>query len=654
MKKKIIFFNLFIFLIFSSLAFSIESNKGIQKVESQLLDKINSVEKWEISKDVDAVVIKRLINIDFEKDGSVVKDIHMIIKILTERGKKDLSSQIFPYHKRYTTVNINLARVIHPDGTYENVPLENIKDQTMAQTQQMRIFEENFRKKLVQFPSVSEKDTIEFIVRYVSKPLVKDNYTDLFLFQTFYPVKDLKVSIKGPVEKRLNYIVKNGELLLKKIENDNYITYLWEGKDIKALKREVPGMVSPFDVGLKLLISTFESWEELSKYGADLNKGKIDKTPEMVETVKKLTEDKETKKEKILSIFRYISKKIRYMGSSMDVGAFIEPHKASYTFKKQYGVCRDKSILMIAMLKIINIHAEDVMVSVSRRTDVEVPTIYFEHAIVGVEMEDGSFVYMDPTLELSSDFGEALYSNRYLLHLTEEGRDIIKNEKCPPEKSKGTIKAETEVLSDGSIESNILIYGTGTYDLILRQIGKNTPGQMQNFLWNKILQIMNKGTTVEKGEYGEPSVLDEQYTIKLKIKSPSFLEKLGDFYLMKIPQKESPTDLYYISVVKGFANLPEREYTVFVQSSFVSEIEEVINLPSEYNIKAVPDSFEFVEEPISLKVDIIKKDSKVVFKRKFRINKAYINPQEYKILRKAILRMDRFNKSFIILEKGEK
>ncbi len=646
MKRK------FLVLVVLFLVFNLYS--ATNRVDKSLVEKIKNAGDSKIYKNSDALIIDDIASTQVEKDGSFVSDNYMLVKILTDRGKKDFSSQRFPYHKRYNKVEVLFARVIHSDGTFENVEKKNIKDQTMAETQKMNIFEDNFREVRVEFPALKVGDAIEMKIKMHSKPLLKNNYSDISLLQSFTPVKNVKIELKIDKKLPLNYVVKNGKLKLEKTEDGKYIVYQWTGSDIKPFKKEM-GMISPYDMGLKLIVSTFRNWKELSRYGAELNRGKIDKTPEMVKIVKELIKGKKTEKEKILAIFRYISQKIRYMGSSMDVGAFVEPHKASYTFTKQYGVCRDKSILMIAMLKIAGIEADDVLINVSHKTDIEVPTIFFEHAIVGVKLKNGKYVYMDPTLELSSDFGEAYMSGKYVLHLVEKGKDIRKIQIFPPEKSMGYIKAESKVNEKGELESDFSIEGKGTYDLIMRQIGKRFPGKMQTFIWNKILQSLQQGTVVEKAEYGNPEDLAKPYKIKIKIKAPNFFEKLGNYYLMKIPEGKSTADIYFSLVVYNLTRLNKRMYPVNMTSPLGSKIEETITIPPFYEIKAFPDSFEFRKTPVYLSVKITKIDkNKIKFVRVYKQYKSIFSPEDYSVLKEALLKMDKFNKSFIILEREVK
>jgi hypothetical protein len=398
--------------------------------------------------DANALVVFEETRTVFDESGEFTSTEHALVKILTDKGKQTFATRKLPYHRRYSTVKVILARVIKKDGRALPVTAEFMKDGTMEETQAMNIFEENFRRLSVTFPGVEVGDSIEMTVETHSKPLIQGHYNDLTLFQSIEPVLRKDVSIDGPASKPLRNVVKNGKLEFSEQKKGGRVVYRWRAVNLPKIEQEL-AMASLADVATRVVTGTFRDWKELSKYGDSLNAGKVDSNEAMKAKVAELTKDCAAQEDKILAIFRYVSQKIRYMGSSMDLGAFIEPHQATYTFEKQYGVCRDKSILMMAMLKEIGVRAYDALINVSRSTDPEIPIIFFEHAICGVVMDDGHIVYMDPTLELSSSFGETYVGGRYVLLLDEQGKDLIKVPPIPAEEGLGTIRGETQVLPDG-------------------------------------------------------------------------------------------------------------------------------------------------------------------------------------------------------------
>jgi hypothetical protein len=136
------------------------------------------------------------------------------------------------------------------------------------------------------------------------------------------------MTIDGPASNPLRHVVRDGKLEYTEEKKDGRVIYRWKGADLPKIEQEL-GMVTIADVATRVIASTFKDWKELSIYGDSLNIGKVDSNDALKAKVAELTKDAATKEDKILAIFRYISQKIRYMGFSMDLGAFIEPHQAT-------------------------------------------------------------------------------------------------------------------------------------------------------------------------------------------------------------------------------------------------------------------------------------------------------------------------------------
>jgi transglutaminase-like putative cysteine protease len=118
----------------------------------------------------------------------------------------------------------------------------------------------------------------------------------------------------------------------------------------------------------------------------------------MKQTVETLTAGAKTDLDKVKALFYHVSKKVRYMGLTPEKDRpGYEPHDVKITFEKQYGVCRDKAALLVALLRTAGLNSYPVLINVGTHKDQEVPDADFNHAIVSVELKPREYVLMDPT-----------------------------------------------------------------------------------------------------------------------------------------------------------------------------------------------------------------------------------------------------------------
>jgi hypothetical protein len=213
----------------------------------------------------------------------------------------------------------------------------------------------------------------------------------------------------------------------------------WTGRNVPGIVPE-PGMVPLPGVALRRLVSTLGDWRELSRLGFEQGAGKADTSEALRRKVAELTQGLADTHSRIMAIFRFVSTEIGYMGASMNVGGFLPPNAATSTLERKTALCRDKSVLMIAMLREIGVNGVEALVNISRDTDPEVPSIYFERALCAVELPDGRSVLMDPTLEISTSLGETCVGDREALLLTVAGTGLVRQPHSPSSRSQGRVR----------------------------------------------------------------------------------------------------------------------------------------------------------------------------------------------------------------------
>ena len=100
--------------------------------------------------------------------------------------------------------------------------------------------------------------------------------------------------------------------------------------------------------------------------------------------------------DKLLAITGYMQDHIRYVAIEMGVGGW-QPHAASAVYAGQYGDCKDKATLLIAMLRDAGIQAHSVIVDFHRGYIApEFPSQFADHMITAIDLPPG---LQDPRLQ---------------------------------------------------------------------------------------------------------------------------------------------------------------------------------------------------------------------------------------------------------------
>jgi transglutaminase-like putative cysteine protease len=406
-----------------------------------------------------AVIDQKSIRV-YQADGTGECQDETFVKVLTEKGKRDNRTLTMSFMLPYTTVAVPKLEVIKPDG--ETVPVdvvanskESIDDSQMA----ANIYDPNMRVMQVNIPSLDIGDMVHSVERQtIERPIIPGQFSEENVFEGPGFIWHITYEVYAPANRPLKRIALRDEVpgtvtASTQPETNNAIVYRWEVNNVPRMFDEAS--MPPYEMVLqRLFVSTLPDWEAVSKWYWNLSQSHLEATtPEMKQTVKELTAGAKTDMDRIKALFYYVSNKIRYMGITpeKDRPGF-EPHDVCITFDKKYGVCRDKAALLVSMLRLAGLNAYPVLVSVGTHKDAEVPDPDFNHAIVGVELEKGHIVLMDPTDENTRELLPAQDRNQSYLVCRPDGDTIRLSPIQPPEENLMTIKTTGVLDADGMIE----------------------------------------------------------------------------------------------------------------------------------------------------------------------------------------------------------
>src|SRR5207245_3226925 len=78
---------------------------------------------------------------------------------------------------------------------------------------------------------------------------------------------------------------------------------------------------------------------------------------------------RESAEQRVLQALRFVQDEIRYMGVEIGVNSHM-PYSPATVVKRRYGDCKDKTLLLITMLRALGISARPALVSTTYRSHV--------------------------------------------------------------------------------------------------------------------------------------------------------------------------------------------------------------------------------------------------------------------------------------------
>ena len=437
----------------------------------------------------DATVEQKSVRV-FRADGTGESQDETFTKVLTEKGRRESRTLSLAFTLPYTTVDVVKLEVLKPDGTAQPVDVaanskESINDSQMA----ANIYDPNDRVLRVNLPKVDIGDVVHSVIRQTTeRAYIPGAFTDENIFEGGGFIRHIGYEVHAPADRplkrlRLRDAIPGTVTSTTQTNLDGSITYCWDVANVPRMFAE-PAMPPAENVLQRLNVSTLPDWPAVSKWYWDLSKPHLDATtPELKQAVSALTASATTDMEKIKALFYHVSKNIRYMGLTpeKDRPGF-EPHDVKLTFEKNYGVCRDKAALLVAMLREAGLDAYPVLINVGSKCDPEVPGPDFNHAIACVELKPGDYLLMDPTDENTRELLPAHDRDRSFLVCRPEGEQLLTSPVQPPEENMMRVNTTGTLTAAGTLEAKSELSFEGMNDDVYRNaFVKMKPDDVRRF-----------------------------------------------------------------------------------------------------------------------------------------------------------------------------
>ncbi|HEX2964955.1 MAG TPA: DUF3857 and transglutaminase domain-containing protein, partial [Syntrophorhabdaceae bacterium] len=311
-----------------------------------------------------------------------------------------------------------------------------------------------------------------------------------------------------------------------KLENGNSV-YIYKATNLRPEEKELFSVPLPeYSNHISLLTPT--TWDNIARWYHGKSIEMMNPDKEITGKARELTDSLKNEPDRIKALYDYV-RNIRYVSITLDQHRLI-PHEAPATFRNQYGDCKDKSTLLISLLKSIGIRSYICLVNTRTLIDKsEATPKAFNHAIVAIPYR-GFYTFLDPT-STTTPYG---YTPQYLEHrnglIIKEGEgDFVLIPADGPDKEAQSVSIKMEIISLTKAKIAMRTVLDGSSDLAKAFDGVSTDRIKQNMarlMSARFGETHVESIDVRKGHEKEK----EQLITDLTIVVENALKKMGDFY----------------------------------------------------------------------------------------------------------------------------
>ncbi len=323
--------------------------------------------------------------------------LHFAIRITNGDGVQNMSDIDINFDPTYQTLQFHMLR-LHRDGEIIN-NLNNHEIKTFQRESGMeRHLYDGSLTAVINQENVRIGDIIEYAFTVSGfNPIHGDSFFNDFFQQATVPIQNLHIKIISEKDYPIHFQYRNDAVEALIQYNDSSVEYSWDFSDLQAYlyPDNTPAWYNPLP---EVQISSYSQWSQMVEWAWPHYQINTEDRKALKALAPQLT-PAENLDDQILQAIRFVQDEVRYLGLEGGLGAY-RPNQPLLVYERRFGDCKDKSLLLVALLRNLGLKAHPVLVNTELESHLsdEIPSPWaFNHCIVTFQ-HDGRDVFIDPTI----------------------------------------------------------------------------------------------------------------------------------------------------------------------------------------------------------------------------------------------------------------
>lgn len=319
--------------------------------------------------------------------------------VATERsGLESVSSVHMVFNPSYQTLTIHDLSVIRGGKKLDRLKTAKIDLVKREQRLESGIYDESVQA-IIALSDIRVGDIVDCAYSIAGdNPVYGGKYADFFSLNQVQPVVQRNIRIVSPETRKLDFKLYHSDLTVAESKEGKSRVLSLSATNLLPIRLEpnVPPWYSLFPF---LQVSEYGSWQDLAAWATGLYGVSKELDPEIDQVLDKIRADSKTPEDVVMKILSWVQNEIRYYSISVGTSSH-RPNPPNITLKQRFGDCKDKSVLLSAMLQRAGFDAKPALVSFRIQKGVQdwlpSPNL-FDHAITYLTLGEKKY-WLDPTL----------------------------------------------------------------------------------------------------------------------------------------------------------------------------------------------------------------------------------------------------------------
>jgi tetratricopeptide (TPR) repeat protein/transglutaminase-like putative cysteine protease len=482
----------------------------------------------------------------FENDGTGERDLSVRVRVQSEEGAQQFREIVFGYNSANEKAEVRSLTVRKHGASTANVrTAEAVKEMPSAAVRDAPAYSE-YKDVHVSVPSLQAGDVLEYQIAtqvvtpfapgefwfqysFLRDAIVLDERLELSLPQNrpfsikspgFYQIagKESRPARSGSLDSRdfvFTRSAENGRTLFG-WKRANLTHPSQEEQQAAKDQRATPPDLQP---------TSFQNWNAVARWYTHLQEKNSGPSSEITAKTRELIKGATTDLEKMRALYAYMSKNIRSVNLSLDLGG-LQPLPPQSVLANGYGDALDKQALLLAMLRAAGIPADAVLISAGRRLDADLPSPAQFDRDLTIVPQNGKIIWMDSTAEVAPFrfLPASLRSKPALLVSADGAGKLVETPADPPFPSTQQVELECKLSELGKLSGTIHYSLRGDTEFLLRTAFRRAPGAEWNQLAQTILTLDGLRGEVARVTTSDPLDTEKPFELSIQFSQPNVLD----------------------------------------------------------------------------------------------------------------------------------
>lgn len=605
------------------------------------------------SEDVVVLTSRREISVVRRKEKIVIIEKVYLEKLMTGKDKEVMNMDVIPFSTFSTISGLEAYTLVEENNEWKKHMVWSTRDMMHVGS---FLYNDNYLK-VVKFPSVEQG--CRTVISYTK------TYTEPYLWGLQFlsegeTVLNGEITLKAPKSITFNVKTHNypiDSLILVQGSKGSCNLFNWQYKTTKT--NEPDDQPRFFTSPILVFNIARDTDKKFGKYYLESNtylanwyfnnflKAKNQRDTVMEKIADSLATGISSTTGIAMAMTDWVSKNINYIAIEDGYNGVI-PRSCNFVLKQRYGDCKDKSNLLVEMLRYKNIPAYPAFVGSTSRPfshDSIVSPIVDDHVIVAIDTGSADMMFVDPTQEYQIDgLPPFLVQGKSALVLT-DSMDYFIHHFPMPDPQLSTLHLINEIeISNQTLQQKTSVTGNGFFSLFMnaalidRTHEKcqseceliSFPGS-KNYIPDSLTQLKLK---TDSGKVSF-TLFSHQASPLVKTNSGIFINPY-------------PSGFY---ILETFQAIEEKKQSVFLfPGTWKSRT--TLHLGDEYNVKYLPQNMSIDSLDYSFSLQHAIQGNNIVIDCTLSIGKLYFTAAELEGLASAFTEIRKaFNQNIIITSK---